>query len=402
MEYVSNQTSFLTRPFSGYFRAFFSHLADHFLPHHRNNYHPHVFKNSSLALLSGLLITVKIFSFAALSFAPVENAFSSAISSNNIIALTNSSRKVYGLSELKENKKLTLAAQAKAEDMLQNQYFAHTSPDGKTPWSFVEGAGYAYLSAGENLAVNFTESEDVESAWMNSPSHKANILNSEFEEIGIGIALGEYKGKSTIFVVQMFGTAALEKIAFTDTPTQVQTQAVPEPVILNENVLGETALEIKSFETFQDGSDLVVKATVSGAPVKMLASFGSKAAMLEPKAENIWEGRLNFSSLTNSRANLSLKAFDIHGQTAHAAVANFSGSTLHNYQILTPEHPEKASFFGKVFEPKVLENQFYLLFVAGILFSLILALAIKRHVQHLGLVVNGSAVAIFATLMWVV
>ena len=168
--------------------AFGRHLYDHVVPSHRNNYHPHILGHRSLALISILLVTVKIFSLSVLAFGAVDTASSAAITTENIISLTNESRLAYGLAALSENQQLKAAAQAKAEDMLAKGYFAHNTPDGKTPWDFIVSAGYTYLQAGENLAVNFLDAEDVEAAWMNSPGHKANILNKHFQEIGIGIA----------------------------------------------------------------------------------------------------------------------------------------------------------------------------------------------------------------------
>src|SRR4029078_3041745 len=125
---------------------------------------------------------------------------------------TNTSRNSYGLSTLTYNDELAKAAQTKANDMLAKGYFAHNTPDGKTPWDFIQAQHYNYIMAGENLAVNFTEAENVEDAWMNSPGHKANILNKNCEEIGIGISQGNFQGHNAIFVVQMFGTPVEQKI----------------------------------------------------------------------------------------------------------------------------------------------------------------------------------------------
>ena len=138
------------------------HLCDHFIPHARNNYHPHMLGHRALALFSGLLVAVKIFTLTAATLAPVIPAFSSAITVENIISLTNASRSEMQLSNLSESSILDKAAQAKADDMLAKGYFSHNTPDGKTPWDFIVSAGYNYLSAGENLAVNFTEAENVE------------------------------------------------------------------------------------------------------------------------------------------------------------------------------------------------------------------------------------------------
>src|SRR3989338_5878655 len=90
--------------------------------------------------------------------------------------------------------------------MATRGYFAHTSPDGLTPWHWLDVVGNNYSMAGEHLAVNFFESDDVDQAWMNSPTHRANIVKEGYKEIGIGIASGVYQGRNTTFVAQFFGT----------------------------------------------------------------------------------------------------------------------------------------------------------------------------------------------------
>lgn len=106
---------------------------------------------------------------------------------------------------LKTNPVLVAAAQAKANDMAAKGYFAHVSPEGLDPWHWFKEAGYSFDYAGENLAIDFSDSADVERAWMNSMAHRENILNSRFSEIGIATAEGLYQGHATIFVVQEFG-----------------------------------------------------------------------------------------------------------------------------------------------------------------------------------------------------
>ncbi len=118
--------------------------------------------------------------------------------------LTNSERIGENLNPLKSNPLLDEAAQLKADDMVNNGYFSHVSPDGKTPWYWLDQVGYAYDYAGENLAVNFTESEEVTDAWMKSPTHRANIEKKQYTEMGSGIAAGIYKGKEAVFVVQEY------------------------------------------------------------------------------------------------------------------------------------------------------------------------------------------------------
>ncbi|MFH0804410.1 MAG: CAP domain-containing protein [Candidatus Zambryskibacteria bacterium] len=132
----------------------------------------------------------------------------SAIYAAVLVNLTNQNRVAANISELTVNPLLEKAAQMKADDMASKSYFAHNTPDGKTPWYWFGQAGYKYVYAGENLAVNFENSEDVETAWMNSRGHFLNIMNPKYTEIGIATSTGIYKGREAVFVVQMFGAPA--------------------------------------------------------------------------------------------------------------------------------------------------------------------------------------------------
>ena len=100
-----------------------------------------------------------------------------APSSSEIITLHNNARANQGLDALQSNGLLSQAAQAKANDMLAHDYFAHTSPSGQTPWQWITNTGYDYEYAGENLAIDFYTAQSLQEAWMNSPTHRANIMN---------------------------------------------------------------------------------------------------------------------------------------------------------------------------------------------------------------------------------
>lgn len=123
-----------------------------------------------------------------------------------IIASTNSERTSRMTSALSENSQLNVSAKMKADDILARQYFEHTAPDGKTVSDLINDAGYIYVRVGENLALgNFKDDADVVKAWMNSPGHRANILDSRYTEIGVGVALGMYDGHTVVVAVQHFG-----------------------------------------------------------------------------------------------------------------------------------------------------------------------------------------------------
>jgi hypothetical protein len=106
----------------------------------------------------------------------------------------------------RENGQLSAAAQGKAQHMFANNYWDHFAPDGTSPWDFIVNSGYKYKFAGENLAYNYMFSDDVVNAWMDSPSHRANIVRAEYTEIGFAVQNGNLLGEDTTLVVQMFGT----------------------------------------------------------------------------------------------------------------------------------------------------------------------------------------------------
>ncbi len=178
-----------------------------------------------------------------------------AVVSSVLIDLANGDRAANSLQSLKLNPVLTAAAQAKANDMASLGYFAHVSPQGLEPWHWFKEAGYTFRYAGENLAIDFSDSGDVERAWMNSPKHRENILDPRFTEIGIATAQGMYQGRLTTFVVQEFGTPTsasakqevVQAATIPSNPTQLaiattQPPVPPQPVT---QVLGTAAKEPK-------------------------------------------------------------------------------------------------------------------------------------------------------------
>lgn len=124
-----------------------------------------------------------------------------------VIDETNKQREQYKQQPLHTSSKLNLAAKAKLDDMFRQQYFEHESPDGKKPADIIQAAGYEYLIVGENLALgNYENDQLLVEAWMNSPGHRANILDSKFREIGVAVGKGMYQDKEVWLAVQEFGS----------------------------------------------------------------------------------------------------------------------------------------------------------------------------------------------------
>ncbi len=439
------------------FRKAFLSIHDHFIPHERNNYHPHILGHRLLGLVSLLMVAMKFAIIVAAAVGPSAMVYSSAITTSNVLSLTNESRQDYNLPVLAFNDKLAQAAQAKANDMAAKGYFSHTTPDGHSPWWFIQNAGYSYIAAGENLAVDFTQAESVETAWMNSPGHRANILNSSFEEIGIGIASGQFQGHNTTFVVQMFGTPVAQQIAFQSQPTPVA-QAAPAPapvptpapapvaaapvptpapatvapvqpaprstVVKSVTVdqikaasplaLREPGTQVAAAETPTEvpadlrildtstaiaGDQLIVYVTTAGPATKVVADYNGAAVLLDPKSDTVWQGVIPLAKFSGE-TNLTVTASDMQGHNQQAGVASFSPSTQSNYHFLGNVKGAAINLFGTTIDPKAFEQKFYLIIVAGLLTCMILAIAIKRHIQHLSLVANSSFVAALAMLLW--
>lgn len=126
---------------------------------------------------------------------------------SKIILETNLQRKENGdLPALTENEKLDEAAAAKAADMFSKQYFEHVSPSGIGPGDLAKTYGYDYIVEGENLILgNFSSEKELVQYWMDSPGHRANILNNRYSEIGVAVVKGTYKGETVWIGVQEFG-----------------------------------------------------------------------------------------------------------------------------------------------------------------------------------------------------
>lgn len=241
------------------------HFWNFFVPHKGNDHKPHLFREEGIAFLLVVIMIATAFSFSG-KLAVQTKFLTASVQSLLLADLANENRLDNNLPELVWNDTLARAAQLKADDMAAKGYFAHTSPDGVTPWYWFTQAGYFFTNAGENLAVNYTESVDVDEAWMDSPTHRANILNGNFTEVGVATATGEYKGKETTFVVQLFANPLVQLPQAL--PTQVTDPViavVTEETTQTPEVLGEeTSLEENIKTIFVTDTYIAVENTTAG------------------------------------------------------------------------------------------------------------------------------------------
>lgn len=211
-----------------------------FLPHEKNNHRAFLLQPSFLVILLAIYLLNQSILKSISTLKPGILGYSSEITISKVFEKTNQQRQSAGLNALKYNPSLSKSAEAKAKDMFAYNYWSHTSPSGKTPWEFFKESNYEYSIAGENLAKDFYDTESMLKAWMNSPTHKANIINSKYKEIGIGVVNGTINGIETTLVVQHFGSP-LKAVATVNNP--VPTDGISEDIAmvpLNPEVLAST------------------------------------------------------------------------------------------------------------------------------------------------------------------
>lgn len=226
-------------------------IKNFFVPCEENNFLPGVLSlNVSLVLI--VLAVVFLVSPAAYRYRQAALiAGSKGYSSEEIVALANADRVSVGLKELQINSVLNAAAEAKVQDMFSKNYFSHVSPDSKTPWDFFKGVGYKYFAAGENLAIDFATAEEVNRGLMNSPTHRANILNKLYTEIGVAVGYGVFDGRETILVAQYFGSPRSPRLGEAVRPkidevkTPVVSPVKTQPTTTTAKTAGEVVGQVK-------------------------------------------------------------------------------------------------------------------------------------------------------------
>ncbi|MGH7246287.1 MAG: CAP domain-containing protein [Candidatus Levyibacteriota bacterium] len=255
-------------------KRFFQHF---FLPHHSNNQRARLLHHDAMLFLVVLLLATSfLVSAVKKNFSSVLGA-SVDVSTQDLLILTNQARQNAGLSPLNLNDQLSQAAAGKAQDMFTKNYWAHFAPDGTSPWDFIKGAGYSYTFAGENLARGFTTSQDTVNAWMASPDHRANILSSNYQDVGFAVARGRLGSDSdTVLVVQMFGSKALAQVPQNTkkevvAPTIAPVQVTPVPSLAP--VLGKAFVPTTAFASLKATPIIDSTSLTRGISILLLSLF---------------------------------------------------------------------------------------------------------------------------------
>lgn len=337
-------------------------IKKHFWAHEGNDHHPHLMRNKSLKAL--VAIAILVLGAGILGRFVVSNSgFLAAIEAAFLVDLANEERQDFGVRKLSVNPQLVEAAQLKADDMAKNSYFAHTSPAGVDPWHWFGEAKYNFKYAGENLAVNFNDSVKVANAWMDSPTHKANILNYRFTEVGIAQSEGFYKGKKTIFVVQMFGRPTVKASNMSTIST---------PVVIAQNTQEP------------EDSNVPEQTSVQGQKAEVAEQFDEDYQTLELTAEPL---------STEEEPELFIIASRGEDDLAQADAASSDVNVV-------PEYTSNVERL--IVSPQTVTQYLLMALAALILFAIIVRLFVeirRHHVKHILMSVGVLAIIVIVIII---
>jgi len=349
-------------------------LKKYFIPHEDNNYKPLILSIRTVAFVCMVaLVAESAFVFGAKYILPQSKLFG-IIEVNALLDETNQSRVANGLPDLQVSPFLQAAAQAKANDEASKGYFAHTSPQGLTPWYWFQQAGYNFDYAGENLAVNFSDSQDVTTAWMNSPEHRANILSTDFTQIGMATAQGIYNGQLTTFVVEEFGAPApaTAPVTFVDTANAATAPATAPSTAVTATKPAKSTTPTKK----------PVVATPPAATVPVIVAMQSSSA---PAMQQTFIAVKGAATQTVPVTPATVPA----NSTAPSVGTTAAASPL----------ATQSTMIQQIFSnPKALANDFYFFVMILFLLALALNIFINIRVQYPKLIAGGLLVIVVAGL----
>jgi hypothetical protein len=351
-----------------------------FIPHEGNGHKPHILRPRTIvfALLIAFVAEAG-FLLAAFYIVP-RTKFFGIIDANALVDETNQQRVNDGLQPLAVSPLLTAAAQDKANNMVQDNYFAHTSPTGVTPWYWFGKVGYAFSVAGENLAVNFTDSQAVTNAWMQSPDHRANILDAQYTQVGIATAQGTYDGKPAIYVAEEFGTPAAAPIAFVNAAAAAE--SAPTGSLITVTVPANETVNGTVTQPLPQKTSAPQTASASSAP-------RAKKAAAQPVATVPAIVPTATAAATSGPVAIVLSSGSLTLPATETVATQGTGAPA--------AQPAQENFLQRlVANPGTLTNDFYFALIALFGIAVLLNVFIKFEVQFPRLVFGGMAVIVVA------
>lgn len=353
-----------------------------------NDYKPWIISPSALALFCLIIWLVRF-------LVPIGGVSAAgSIDASELMVKINLERTQRFIPSLTANNKLITAASGKAGDMLARSYFAHVDPDGNYVWPRIETAGYTpYLTLGENLAMDFNSAGAVVDAWMNSPTHRANIVNEKFQDQGLASIAGAYEpNHDTIMVVSLFGalyqTTKTPATPPTPAPTPPKTTITPPPatptspsktptpspvLISNDARIGAVSVSGKQLINL----DIVI----SGQPILVTAQLkGQSITLLSGSVNGQYIGSFTFEKTEDlAEQTVNVEARDSAGnKTSQSFALKLPISESESSPIMAAEQAAKISVSSEAEIIKILRIVFGAFAVLYLGFLIIDAIIIHR------------------------
>lgn len=402
--------------FNTFCKDSFCIFKDYFIPSHSNDHKPKILRTKSLAIIAILLVIIKLSITAYLFFLYPNKAIMTNVIISRVYTLINIDRQENSLPPLALNLLLNNSAQAKADDMAVNDYFAHESPDGRKPWDWISRSDYPYLFVGENLAMNFNSADAVHNALMLSPTHKKNILNDKFNEVGLAMTSGIINGKETNLLVQLFAYRKIEiaplavetnqkdKVVEVEVQSpKLNTTGTVEVAGVDENVNEPNDLEEIYEENINE--DLLETETLNPEPsAEINASVISEEILaeisndLEFYEQFMYEEQAMFeeiaieSDMENNQFEEELALTNKDEETALLGTENFDtdlNTKINYFDTQSDSQFEIAAFLIKI------SRYVYLVVLIFIIAALLVNIFIRASIQHKSVIVQSILLIIF-------
>ncbi|MDP2630787.1 MAG: CAP domain-containing protein [Candidatus Uhrbacteria bacterium] len=399
-------------------------LKKYFVPHEKNNYHPHVLHKKRVVLYGALGLGVKALVIAFVLSFPLSAYMAPDVlrdQAGKIVSLVNELRLQKGAQVLETVPALTSSSQAKADDMAKNHYFSHTSPDGKTVSSLELKYGYDYEFAGENLAMGFNSPKEVVDAWKKSATHYANLVDADFNNTGIGVKSGEYDGIATAFVAMHFGTPRVVQKVEKKTEKKIEKRVPPPPVnnappqsvkgevagMRIDNVIEPIALDRAKSRVYWKpvgtGTELSARARVTGQVKSALVTINSNDMVLTKGADGFFSGSL-LVPVSPEKLFSTITFPSFHGVGMGGEVLD-DAIEWNTVKVINPAPLKKYTFAKSVSGPATglfsLAGWMYRGFIVFFGIALALCVFIKYKIQHIHVIAQTLAlIGLFSLLLW--
>jgi hypothetical protein len=345
-------------------------VVDYFVPSGCNDFKPKILRTKSLAIILILLVMMKVFVTGYLFLVYPNDAQMQSDMSAEILKLTNDDRIKNGLAPLVINPILNSAAQAKADDMGAKDYFAHYGPDGKKPWDWIDRNQYSYILVGENLGMNFSTANAVHTALMASPSHRKNILNAKYENMGIAVISCVIDGQKTNVLVELFGKERTKTLA-----VKVDKATISGTTVINTNKEKISAPKVLSVTTTT--APISTKVAVKTEPVKPTSNVNPQATNI--KAAELVEEPVVAEVVPNEDTEAVLTSETVNNDT-----------NLNNeVKFVAPVPERKIGFATNIVKTsKIIYLTVLLLMVAALLVNIL----VRFKIQHRTVIIQTFCV----------